>query len=274
MATLLVVTGDLHVNSTVALSPPGPFELDDGQVITPSKPQAWINEKWAEFWAAAAAEKKRLGVECVVLLTGELADDLKHTSTQLVTKNGNDIGRMSLEVLKPAVAVADRIYVTRGSEAHSGQSSSLDEALARAIGAVPEGGKHARWIFRGTIDGVRIDATHHPGTGHSRPWTKGADANRLAQMVMAAYVEQEQRVPHLAIRGHNHKPSDSADNHLTRAIILPSWQLSNAFGYRISHGSEVLPIGGMMMVLDDGQIVSERKMFYRWPVLPRGWRKA
>lgn len=270
MPTLLVAAGDLHTNGTTALSPPGPFQLDDGGTYRPSKVQRWINARWRDFWKHAELVKAEAGVECVVIITGELADDNHHPTTQLVTRNTGDIARMALEVLKPVQAVADRIYVTRGSEAHVGLNSSLDEALARAIGAIPEDGQHARWVFRGTIDGLRVDAAHHAGTSYQRPWTRGADANRLAKMIQDVYVRGEQPVPHLVIRGHTHRPSDSFDNHTTRAIVLPSWKLTDSYGHRL--GGTPLPIGGLQLLVDRGRITREWKFVHDWPLA--AWRSA
>jgi hypothetical protein len=51
---LLVLTGDLHVNSTVALCPPT-VELDDGGTYHHSRTQAWIWNRWIDFWALADA---------------------------------------------------------------------------------------------------------------------------------------------------------------------------------------------------------------------------
>jgi hypothetical protein len=266
--TLLVLTGDLHVNSTVALCPPT-VELDDGGTYYASKSQAWIYNRWVDFWAKAAEVQRQHECEVVTILNGELADDLRHASTQLISKNEEDHARASLAVLEPVRALSDRIIVTRGSEAHSGTNSSRDEKIARAIGAeTDEQGRSAHWHYRGVIGGLRIDVAHHPGTGHMRPWTRGGDANRLAAMTVYSYAENGLEPPDVTIRGHNHKPSDSADNHPTRAIILPSWQLTGAFGYRLGSGAAPLPIGGMMMLIDQGEIAWERKVFHRWPLKP------
>lgn len=110
---LLCVAGDLHVNSTVSLGPPGPYQLDDGGTYRPSKVQRWINERWAAFWKHAEAVKASEGVEVVTILTGELADINKHPSAQYVSVNSADVVGMALEVLQPVRAVSDRIYVTR-----------------------------------------------------------------------------------------------------------------------------------------------------------------
>ena len=260
---LLVLTGDLHVNSTVALCPPK-VELDDGGVYHASDKQLWIYERWVEFWNLAERLQREHKCKVTTVINGELADDNYHSTTQLISKHTGDMAKASLLLLEPVAEFSDELIVTRGSEAHSGRNASLDNALARSLGATRDSqGQHARWLYRGVVEGVRLDVAHHPGTGHARPWTKGADANRLAQMVMARYVQREMLPPHLAIRGHNHKPSDSYDNHPTRAIILPSWQLDTSFGHRL--GGDFLPIGGMLLLVEDARIVLEHKHIVDWP---------
>ena len=275
MATLIAVTGDLHTGSTVALAPKK-WVTDDGQVIYPSKVQRWLNERWAEFWAEAQRVKDERGIECVAILNGELADDNWHRTFQRMSENPGEIIDAAMQVLKPVKQTADRVYVTRGSPAHVGHSGGLDEALAKELDAIPdEYGRRARNVFRGEIDGYRLDAAHHPGTSTGRWHLRGNAANRLAVNVQGGYTDDGALFPHMAIRSHNHRPEDSYDNHKIRAVILPAWQLNMTdFGYRISSGSEPFPVGAMLMVVDKGELVWERKMFWRWPMLRRGWKKA
>lgn len=264
MATLLALTGDLHIGSTVALCPKA-VDLDDGGQYRASKMQGWIYERWTDYWNLAREWQDQYDAEIVTILNGELMDDLRHPSTQIWSRNKNDLGRAAIEALDVCRELSDRIYVTRGSEAHSGLSGALDESMARAIGATSdENGQYARWHFRGEIGGLKLDVAHHPGTGHGRPWTRGADANRVAAIIKDEYTEIGMPLPDLVVRGHNHKPSDSYDNHCLRAVILPSWQLTNAFGYRLGGGW--LPIGGMLALVENGEIIREKKIFAKWPI--------
>lgn len=267
---LLVVAGDLHINGTVALSPDR-FTLDDGQVFTPSKPQRWINGKWRDFWNAAAARKAEHEAEVVTILNGELADINKHESSQYVTNHSGDAVGMAVKTLTTAADISDRIYVTRGSEAHVGLSGGLDEAVARAIGAIPdENHRYSRFHLRGVVAGLRLDVCHHTPSSFGRPWTRGADSNRVAQIVIDEYLRGGQLPPDLAIRGHAHRPSDSYDNHTTRVIAMPSWKLKDAYAHRI--GASPQPIGGIQLLIENGKIIQEWKHYHEWPLTP--WRPA
>lgn len=267
---ITVYTGDIHANSTTALMPPI-IQLDDGGQVKASKLQRWVWGRWVAFHKEVAAEKARLGWPVFVILNGEIADDNHHATTQLITKNPADQLQLAVATLQPLLDVADYIFVTRGTAAHSGPSSAMDEIIAHDIGAIPnKEGNHSWWNWRGEIAGVRMDVAHHPGTGHARPWTRGADANRLAAMITYRYAEREMRIPHLVIRGHNHKYSDSFQNHPCRAVILPSWQLTTDFGHRL--GGDWLPVGAAYALCDRGSY-DLRVRQYHFP-LDKAWTTA
>jgi hypothetical protein len=97
--TLLVTFGDMHVGSTVALCPPR-VELDDGGTYHASKAHRWIWDRWQEFWAEAQRWQERHDAEVVSLCLGEIVDDLKHPSTQLWSRNKNDLARAALAALE------------------------------------------------------------------------------------------------------------------------------------------------------------------------------
>jgi len=264
---IVAVAGDFHINSTTALCPPY-FDLDDGGSYRASKQQRWIYKQFCAYWDSVKAAKAIHGYPVVAILNGELADDLNHRSTQLITKNPDDMLRLSVATLAPMLAVADHIICLRGTEAHAGVSSHIDEAIARDIGAIPdEDDHHARWLFRGEIAGVTFHICHHPAMGHARAWTRGGDANRKAAQVIFEYVEMGVQPPDLAVFGHTHKPVDSGDNFSTRVIVLPSWQLSNAFGHKLGGGW--LPIGAAYFVCKDGEYEGHKR-FTRWPI--KSWK--
>jgi hypothetical protein len=257
---------------------PNSFTLDDGGTYQSSPSQKFIWKTWNNFWDIVWKEKKRHKKwPLYIVLNGDLGDDNYHPTTQLITKNPGDQVRLAVKALERPIDMADEIIVVRGTEAHVGPSAWIDERIGKDISAAgpPEmNGDINSWFhWMGIIGGVRFDVAHHPGTGHMRPWTKGGDANRLAAMLTYRYTEYNHHMqleglpqlelPHIAIRGHNHKASDSADNHPIRAIILPSWQLSTSFGHRL--GGDWLPIGGAYVLCEKGQ-PSVRKFIKMWPV--------
>ena len=266
---IVAIAGDMHINGTTALCPPA-FRLDDGGTWNQSKVQRFIWKHWLFYWEQVAAEKERTGLPVIAVFNGEMADDLNHRSTQLVTRNTSDQIRLSVAALSPALDVADHILCTRGTEAHSGASACIDEIIANDIGAIPdENENYARWILRMDVAGVSFHIAHHPAMGHARPWTRGGDANRKAASLMFEYVEVGVPAPDLAIFGHNHKPVDSFDNFDTRVIVLPSWQLTNAFGHKLGGGW--LPIGAGYVICESGKKPEVIKCFKKPPV--KQWKR-
>lgn len=269
MTTTVVIVGDIHANSTVAVCPPV-FNLDDGGTYRASKAQRWIWRQWLALWAEAAEARERAGGQLVLILNGELADDNYHPTTQLITRNPADMLKLSAAVLAPALELlreGDRVFVLRGTEAHSGQSAHLDETVAHDIGADAadeEGNVFSHWRLKVEIDGVRFNVAHHPAGGGGRvPWTRGNFANQLAARAAFECAMSGEKPPHLLIRGHVHRPADSYDAYPVRAVVLPSWQLTTSYGHRI--GGDPLPVGGAIITCDRGR-ATVAKYYSDWPI--------
>lgn len=274
---IVAVISDVHANSTVAVCPPV-VRLDRSDDWRQTKLQSWIyRTAWTPLWDELWEVKKRLKWPFFTIMAGELSDSNKYSETELISKNPADQLRMPVELLDPALDMSDGVFVIRGTEAHTGPSSWMDEKVAADIGAIQNEDGEASWYqFRGILGGIRFDVMHHPGHGAYRPWTKGGDSNRLAIDVVYRYVEHnmamrrqrtpelQQELPDIVIRGHNHQPSDSGDTHPIRAIINASWQLTSGFGYRL--GGKWLPVGGMYIVCDRGKF----DVFKRYMHLPIG----
>lgn len=268
---VLAATGDLHVGSTVGLCPPS-VELDDGGSYSASKSQRWLWRNWQDYWAQVAAVKAERGAQVVALLNGDICDRNKHSGYQLVTLNRATLLRMAVDVLDPALAVADRVIIVRGTEAHTGGSAELEEELANDIGAtVDEQAKTASWwVWEATLDGYNVLAQHHPGTNSTRPWTQGGGANRLAAMVMHSYYGQRW-APDLVITNHVHHNEDSADNHPVRAVFNRAFSLRTAYDHRGGRGYQTPEVGGLIAQIDGGALVKLDKPRYPLP-RRRPWR--
>lgn len=247
---------------------PPVVQLDDGGRYESSPQQRWLWREWVKCWGAVEYARERHAARLVVILNGELADNNHHHTTQLVTRNPEDQLKIAIETLAPMTRLlrdGDRLFVTRGTEAHSGVSSHMDETLARELGATAqaEDGPASWWRLRAEFEGVRFDVSHHPpGGGGRAPWTRANYAPKLAAMAWWQYAERGERPPHFAVYGHVHRPADSYDQYQVRALVLPSWQLMTSYGYRI--GGDPLPVGLAWVVCRDGEAIEVVKRYSTW----------
>lgn len=267
MATTVAILSDIHANSTVALCPPT-VNLDDGGTYRASRAQRWLYKRFQEFAGEVARRREETG-KLVVILNGELADDNYHGKYQLVDPNPKTQMATAVKALKPMLDLLrpdDSLYVIRGTEAHSGRSAWMDDKIGEDLGAVsPREGVHSYWHLQLNVDGVKFDVAHHPPLGPGRmPWTRGQYAMRLAAFAYMDGVQAGEKPPDLYVRGHYHVPGDSYDAYPVRAIAMPSWQLTTAFGYRIG-SSRALPVGGVIVTCDRGRY-EVAKHLYSWLV--------
>lgn len=264
---LVAVVGDFHINSTTALSRPR-FNLDDGGYYVASKLQKAIYSHFMAYVdAVRAAKESNPSRPLYAILNGEISDDLRHPSTQMISRNPHDCTRNAIETIMPLVELADKLIVTRGTEAHSGLSSWSDEMIAADLGAIPnETGQHAHGVFEGVIGGVRFRVQHHGYSSSNNRHLMTSAANRNAQRIMQNYARIGKPYPDLVLFGHHHKPFDSEDLYHMRVMCLPSWQLTNSYGYRL--GGDWLPVGGIIVECDNGKYEIEKHYTYleggRW----------
>lgn len=255
---MFVWAGDIHINSTTAVCVPE-FEKDNGDIHTSGRLQRAL---WAA-WLDACGEVKKLhnrGWEIVTCIGGEIADESsKHLTYEYITHNTDDIRRMSLDTLDPLLQVTDKLIVLRGTEAHSGIASNLDEGIAREIAkgydlqVIRDGKRYSHYYIKRYIGGRLFDLAHHVSNGHARRTQKDV-ANHLSADLQMDYVRNWSRrkstrfeLPDFALRGHVHKHSDSYDNFPIRSIICPAWQTKTSYVHRIGASVEISDIGMILV---------------------------
>lgn len=252
--TTLICVSDTHINSTVALCPPG-VNLDDGGTYRPSQAQRWLWRNWLEFWAQAGEIPGRK----IVVLNGDIAElDTKRRSVQLITANKATIIKMVMTALEPALAIADQVLVIRGTPAHAGKGAWIEETIAADLDNVIRQDEsaashyHARLI----IDGVRLDIAHHAPMGR-QPWARNTGANALASKLLWYYrVDMHKAPPHLAIRAHNHQQAvgyASAGGDTIEVRYMPAWTLATEYTYRAGYENSLADIGGLVVRISDGR---------------------
>jgi hypothetical protein len=171
---------------------------------------------------------------------------------------------MLYDVTEPARSIVDRWVIVRGTEAHVGGLGELEEGLAQGLGCEKnERGTWSHWYWQGEIEGVRIDATHHPATSSRRPWTRAQSASRQAAITRSDYIEAGEQPPDLAFFGHFHYFANSGRTFKPEVIYLPSWKGIGAFGHRIGAGPNGQPVGGVCVVLDRGRYTWEPLLYRR-----------
>jgi hypothetical protein len=261
---LVVVVSDLHCNSTVGLCPPGPFELDDGGSYSPSPAQLWLWDRWLGFWAWIRTIKEtnpQIG-RTIVVVNGDAADMNVHSGLQLITAEDLDaVVEITTKVLQPARECADFLFLTRGTTAHVGEAAHLEERVALALNAEPDGTRRTWDVLPLIAGGVRFVFQHHPATSSGRPWTRGNAAARLAIMALYEYAGRGEPPPAVCVYSHNHVFEDSGLTHRPRALITPAWQLATAHQHRRGYGDVLADIGGLAFVCASGEYQVHVKRF-------------
>lgn len=274
MTSTIALLGDIHANSVYGLCPPS-VQLYRGGTYHSTPPQRWIYSRFLSYRDEVAEARERAGGRLIIIFTGELADDNKHDKYGLVERHPDALMAVAVDAIRPLLDVVDKsrgdlIYVLRGTEAHSGPDSWMDNKIGADIGAVEVVAAdktvlNSFDVLTVNIDGVRINAAHHPPVGPGRlPWTSTAYAVRLAAHAFTSAAVAGEKPPHLFVRGHYHVPGDSYDAYPTRALALPSWQQPTSYVYRLG-GERATPVGGAIVTADRGHY-EVAKHYYDWPV--------
>ena len=253
----LIVVSDLHINSTVAICPPS-VSLDDGGKFTASRLQRWLWSSWQQFWAGVNTDAT--GYRKVLVLNGDLGElDRKVRSAQLITQNKATILSMVRDVLD--VATWDALYILRGTPAHTGRSSWLEEEIGKDFDAVQsDTDVHSWWHLRALVSGVRFDIAHHASMG-KKPWTKPNSAVSLASEAIWNYkVERDADPPDVIVRSHNHTYIEGRVNN-TQAYFTPCWTGITEYGYRVGYENTMPSIGGLVFYCDDCGWRMDKYMF-------------
>lgn len=257
---LLAAVSDLHVGSTVAICPPGGIALEDGGRYQPNVAQVWIWDQWLRYRAVLAGYRKA-GWKVVLLVNGEFIDGLHHESSQLAANSPEIMASAALEVVMPLVKEAHTLYVTRGTEAHSGKGAAADYAIARELGAVVDAstGMSAAYQWRIDVGGVIVDAAHHV-TGGVRMTTRGNNIRAEMQDAILAGC-----APDIMIRSHVHNYADTGRMFWPRqGIVTPAWKLKDSFSHRITR----LPareVGGVVVEIENGAASMVKPITFQVP---------
>lgn len=244
----LVVLGDTHIGSTVALSKPV-INLDDGGTYHASKAQVNIYKAWQELQKVISNLPPP---KPVLVLLGDLVEtDAKNRSDQVITRNAETLRTMAVDVLDEVAKLCTAVYVVRGTEAHTGKSASMDDAIGKEFGSTgPVASSHSYWWLPLEIEHVRVDIAHHANMS-GVPWNKSS-ATTLASRVLFSCAEKGEIAPNLILRAHQHRWGDSKDDfEVIRAVQLPGWTFATAHIHKVNPGS-IAEIGAAIINIEKG----------------------
>lgn len=276
LTSLVVVTGDWHVNDTVGLCPPI-YHREKQANYRPGPAVRALWRAWTEFWSLIAEKKKETGATVYAIANGDLGDMNRHDTVQLISPRRMDVKRAMIDVAKPMVDVADKVFVIRGTAAHTGGCGELEEFLAQDITSAvhcPDEKSASWWVLRAMFGGVRFDITHHPPTASRRPWTRNAAVGRAAAIVAGRYLKEglERERPDYAIFSHAHYHGAGAEMG-TEARFIPPFKMVGAFGHRLGSGAHVEKVGGWWALCEAGKVIAED--FELWGMArPKIWKES
>src|ERR1035437_6784210 len=207
MVKHIIVVSDLHCGCKFGLCLPK-FKLDEGGTYQSSIYQREVYKRWLEFWNSWVPMVTK-GEKYIVVVNGDVIDGNHHNSTTQITHNIKDQRNLAVELLTPVINApkCKSLYMIRGTEVHVGQSGDNEEAVAEALGAVPNSdGQYARWDMKlifGSKDQV-VDFTHHISTTSSHAYESTALTKEYTDACTEAGKWNE-KVPSILVRSHRHR---------------------------------------------------------------------
>lgn len=248
MKTVIACIADTHIGSSTGLCPPK-FTTHTGrkgetQTNNYNDYQKWLYACWQDFWTfvieKAGIRRSRRDSRLFIFHLGDVVDGNHHASTQIIQDPADQM-EAAVALLGPLAKLADRMFITYGTDVHNGGAGAYEIAIAGELG---NNVRHADY-FSLDVDGVRFDLAHH-GRAGMRDWTSTAAG--YAVDVALQYFSLGAKPPHYVLRAHNHRVDDSgARVEYARYISLPCWQLRTSFGHRVSAGMRRPNIGGVII---------------------------
>jgi len=241
----VAVVSDLHIGSTVALPAAREYVLPDGQRLHASPAQLWMLDCWNKFWSEF---HKLPAKRSAIIVNGEFCEG-EHHAAQQISGQAEVMESMAIELMRKHVSKVDKLYVVRGSQAHSKHQGMADETVARELGAARNAsGWRSDYRWRIEVGGVLLDVAHHI-SGGGVPWTAGNNVRRALMTTVLRAAERGERAPDIMLRAHVHQPATFEFGH-TRIYITPSFKLRDEYAHKI--GASLAPIGGIFITVDNG----------------------
>ena len=285
MSTLITFVGDLHSGNVVALMPPT-FTLPDGQEVKANRPQKELWRFWLEVRDMIEKPQmvfpqlsRRQKTRKILVVNGDIVEGVHHGNVDLIDTRVDvqeSIAIENLEVLTPHV---DNLALIAGTQAHSGIGFRSTNTVARNFDTDkfllrdPERPDDHCWFhIRRSVENVRIDVAHKIGVSKI-PWTQITPIRKAIITTIHNCAVEGMPLPHLLIRGHCHRVTDTGFTFAVRGITLGAWTWLSHYARTVAAPEELVAhISALFVYIDGGSYSLEMKQF-RLPSRARSWGK-
>lgn len=232
--TCALIVSDLHLGSDCAIMRPG-FVTEEGNEIGVNLVQEWFWMQMQDLLAQAI--KRAAGRKYVLILNGDLIEGNHHRTKEILMVDEFEHARAAIYTIKPLVKNASHVFITEGTECHTG---NLERYIGKEIGANPtKGGKYAWPILNIKIHGSMGSVRHHMPTT-SRAWLTASQYSIQSTNAQIEAVRAHRDVPVWFAGAHRHKQGVFFDGDIVFAVT-PSWQALTRFGRKVVPDANVRP---------------------------------
>lgn len=264
---IIAIPADTHCGSTVGLIKPELWELAGGGAYIPNEVQTLLWKQWETAWEVVA--EKRKGGRLIVVHAGDATEGIHHDATQFISPMIDEHQRIHISAMRWALERTefdsergDLLYYVTGSGAHVAPGSASEEAIARALSAVPNrppsdpSGEDGRFVWghlKIKHNGILTDIAHHGPPAGRRAWLKG---NNLMLGLKSLYfncLDLGLEIPRYYVRAHRHTYDHQYHEGLrgaTDGFLLPCFQGMTEYGYVVAVDS-LCNIGMLIITIEE-----------------------
>jgi hypothetical protein len=230
MSRTAVVISDLHVLGQGGLLRPG-FVTSEGNKIGLNPFQKWLWRCYESCLEELDSLRKK--DKPILIANGDLIDGNHHRTIEILHPDPNEHAKAAIYTLEPLVNRCSKIYITEGTEVHTGD---FEAYIGKELDA--EKHKNGRHVFPELWIEVHgcLGLVHHHMPTTAR---KHLEASQLSiQLANARSYSSavNHQMPKWVAMGHRHASAWYTDGNIG-SLVTPGWQGLTRYGRRVvPHG--------------------------------------
>lgn len=255
MRQILAVASDLQCGGTTAICPPR-VELDDGGYYQASKLQKAVFNYWKKSWK----EIKNIAGddEIIFVFNGEPGDGNHHQTPQIWTTRISEQKDAALTCLGIPSQMASSVYCLRGTPVHSDRTFDIDDIVAQELGAYK---LKAHYTLDMEIQGAKFFFKHKGPAPGTKDHTFADGIRRELRDQFYKSIKRGRKPNQYFVWAHYHQKAYATydveyrgEDLTLHGYIVPGWQLSTAYISGLIKGEEVMQVGILYFVIEDGKV--------------------